>query len=410
MSDSPPSCPFCASTHTVERHRFLSPPDVATRFRVMRCARCDHQFTTPLPESALLERIYASQAHTEFQTRNDHLEGRRAVDDSRWAWLARRATPGVVVDVGCGSGLFLSRTPSDEWQPVGVEPEKTLADFAREHHGITMAANLDEALQDREPPSLITLWDVLEHMLDPRGEVERFRDALAPGGMLAIGAPNVRSLCARAFGAHWWGWSVPAHLHHFSSDTLRALLTDAGLEVVEIRFANYGFYLAASWGPDDGRRHVAGGNLRGRTVVARPRAPAPRATHAPRGGVAPAPDAPPHRHPHRPRTRRGPTRLCRRAGAETGIAKSIVRTKPDRPRHGHARRRLAGRGRPARRESPPPPRPRRVSPARRSTRPPPPRASTGMSTDRAASARASTPCTSTSPSFEGVGQTGLKVA
>jgi Methyltransferase domain len=67
--------------------------------------------------------------------------------------------------------------------------------------------------------------------------VRRIGDWLAPGGVLAVETPNFDSLDQRLFSdGHWGGYHIPRHWNLFTPDTLRRLLSDAGLEVLSIRY------------------------------------------------------------------------------------------------------------------------------------------------------------------------------
>ena len=50
---------------------------------------------------------------------------------------------------------------------------------------------------------LITLWAVLEHLLDPAEEIGRAVRLLRPGGYLFLQFPNIKSLAARVYGTNW---------------------------------------------------------------------------------------------------------------------------------------------------------------------------------------------------------------
>lgn len=228
------------------RHRFLSPPGVAERFEIRQCRDCAHAFTWPRPSEALLRSCYESPAHIGFQTSPEHLAGRAAVDDARWVEIGRLAPEGTVVDIGSGSGPFLSRAPQG-YRVTGVETAAPLVDFCRERFGIAVFPSLDAAVAGLGAPDAITLWDALEHLADPRAALAECFQALAPGGILVVGVPNAVSAEARFFGAHWFGWTVPVHLHHFRAEVLEGLLAGVGFRVLETRYEHYGFMFESSW-------------------------------------------------------------------------------------------------------------------------------------------------------------------
>ena len=79
---------------------------------------------------------------------------------------------------------------------------------------------------------LVALWDVVEHVPDPKALLREAVGYLVPGGHLILETQNVESVFARLLGARWHQYKHLEHLYHFSSTTLRRLLEEAGLEVV----------------------------------------------------------------------------------------------------------------------------------------------------------------------------------
>ncbi len=72
---------------------------------------------------------------------------------------------------------------------------------------------------------VITFWDVLEHLPDPRRTLEQACCRLAPGGLLLLTLPNFGSYQARHFGEDWYALSLPRHLYHFNAGEFEPALT-----------------------------------------------------------------------------------------------------------------------------------------------------------------------------------------
>ena len=240
-------CPLCGSNAGTIKHTYKSPPDVFGTFTVRQCDVCRHMFTHPLPSKALLESIYDSDAHLSFQSTKEHLEARREEDNSRWDLILRHIRAGTVVDLGCGTGTFLALAPNHGLKGFGIEPYPKLAEFARNEMEVEVYASLEELEDIVNSVDVIALWDVLEHLENPREILKQVKDRLRPGGLLVIGVPNAASLGARLFGGHWVGWCVPIHMHHFTIDILRRLLNEHGFHILEERFIQYPFITIESF-------------------------------------------------------------------------------------------------------------------------------------------------------------------
>jgi 2-polyprenyl-3-methyl-5-hydroxy-6-metoxy-1,4-benzoquinol methylase len=85
---------------------------------------------------------------------------------------------------------------------------------------------------------LMTMWETLEHTLDPRQALRHARDALAPNGMLAVSVPNARNIqcsmlrdfCFYAYG----GYQGVGHINLFTPATLHRALDETGFELVHM--------------------------------------------------------------------------------------------------------------------------------------------------------------------------------
>lgn len=237
------ACPMCdadAPAPLMEGADLLHPGDEV--FRLVTCGRCGHIYQNPRPTEAAIGRYYP----------DDYLPFLGAVEDeARW-WKRRERAygrhmrcsavhravgrPGRVLDVGCATGIFLDGMRRLGWQAQGVEPSPAAAEYARRRFGLDV---LTGRLEDSDLPAAsfdaITLWDVLEHVHEPRRTLAELARLLRPGGVLVLSLPNPDSLEARLLGPHWLGWDLPRHLNLFRPPQLRAALARFGMPVERIR-------------------------------------------------------------------------------------------------------------------------------------------------------------------------------
>jgi SAM-dependent methyltransferase len=153
--------------------------------------------------------------------------------------------PGMrVLDVGCSSGAWLEVAGAAGLAATGVEIGETTARDARRRGLDVRTGTVEHCFGERasERFELITFWDVLEHLRDPRRELEVAARLLAPGGLIAATFPNVAGwyprltyrLLARWTGA-WEYPELPVHLYDFAPATARLLLERAGYRLQHIR-------------------------------------------------------------------------------------------------------------------------------------------------------------------------------
>lgn len=149
--------------------------------------------------------------------------------------LERLTGPGQLLEVGSAYGFFLDEARKRGWRVRGVEPAEHAAHHARQVFGLAVAAGpLTELPVDGEAVDVVALWDVIEHVPNPRETLERAFEWLRPGGILALSTGDIGSLVARIHGRDWSLLTPPWHQYFFSRRTMRAMLADVGFSVVKI--------------------------------------------------------------------------------------------------------------------------------------------------------------------------------
>lgn len=106
-----------------------------------------------------------------------------------------------VLDIGAGGGLFLHLAAQNGFQTFGSEPSDIRRKFAQNEYGLVLNREVvEDPFWDKYTGSFdaITLWDVIEHVNDPRGLIARCRALLKPGGFLLMDTPARDSIFYRS--------------------------------------------------------------------------------------------------------------------------------------------------------------------------------------------------------------------
>ncbi|MFN0135027.1 MAG: class I SAM-dependent methyltransferase, partial [Phycisphaerae bacterium] len=159
--------------------------------------------------------------------------GRRPMlPDDRPAATIAGAERGELLDLGCGTGIFLDEARRAGWRTSGYE----VSDYGVAQ---AQARELDVAAMPIEGLQLsparfdcVTLWDVIEHVRDPGATIAAAAHGLKPGGLLAVSTGDITSLCARLSGPKWHLFNLPEHLFFFSPDSLSRIIESRGCKVV----------------------------------------------------------------------------------------------------------------------------------------------------------------------------------
>jgi SAM-dependent methyltransferase len=222
-------------------HAFCA-PDLALRtvsgeFTYRRCVSCGSVFAAPQPNDASLAQAY-SNSYGNYQTTTSLIERLAApltVPEVR-RFLRRANSSGNLIELGAGNGRFLERLRRYGWTgPLqGMEFDEGVAAATTARTGIQVrAGNIEHEVLPEAVYDAIVMRHVIEHLRDPSATLAMVLRALRPGGVLLIGTPDARALCARVFGRYWWGYEVPRHLVIFSSTALGSLLRRVGFTIAD---------------------------------------------------------------------------------------------------------------------------------------------------------------------------------
>jgi ubiquinone/menaquinone biosynthesis C-methylase UbiE len=141
---------------------------------------------------------------------------------------------GYLLDVGCGSGVFLSKMKQLGWNVQGLDMDEKAAETARKQNVNVKIGTLDKSGFQDSIFDVVVLSHVIEHAFDPIALLNECKRVLKPGGKIVIATPNSSSLCHALFGKNWRGLEVPRHLMLFSQSNLETCTNKAGFKTVEV--------------------------------------------------------------------------------------------------------------------------------------------------------------------------------
>lgn len=209
--------------------------DLPGDFKLVQCNVCGLIYQNPQLSRAELEPHYPKIYEPYRKNPDDELSFFRKIDSQhglnrRCRQLMKyRPQPGNILDIGCATGLFLNTMSDHGWLVTGIEPSKYASEYARKTFNINVKTGV---LEDLNIPTdefdVVTMWDVLEHVPDPRMTLTEVARVLKPEGLLALSLPNPTCPEAKIFGDSWIGWDRPRHLYLFTPDILQKYLWDAG--------------------------------------------------------------------------------------------------------------------------------------------------------------------------------------
>ena len=207
-------------------------PGYGAHPQIVRCRHCNLVYANPRwPVDSLMEAYAAVEDETYVIER----QGRELTFNKHLQDMERVTGPAngrSLLDVGAYIGVFVEVAAQAGWQAAGVEPSRWAAAVAQ-RQGLSVIEG------DQYAPELagrqfdvITMWDVIEHVADPAGEIARAYELLKPGGLLVLHTMDMGSLTARVMGRRW-PWLMDMHIYYFSQATLAEMLRRQGFAIVK---------------------------------------------------------------------------------------------------------------------------------------------------------------------------------
>jgi hypothetical protein len=122
------------------------------------------------------------------------------------------------------------------WEVEGVDVAASMSAWARETLELQVhTGHFSSAPFTREAYDCVTMWDYIEHSVDPTGDMRRAADLLRTDGHLVLSTGDAGSLAARLSGRRWHLLTPRHHNFFFTTATLRGALERAGFDVLESR-------------------------------------------------------------------------------------------------------------------------------------------------------------------------------
>ncbi len=226
-------CPICSSSAAKSRQVVRAGP-VAT------CGQCGSWYRVPRPTPQDLAQIYDK----------DYYDSWGLDEDENTAWVSKRATFGPLLrrvkewlatgdtqnvhkirllDVGAATGMLLRTARELGWEVYATEVNHYSADILRQRYGAdrVFEGELTECSFGQDFFDVITMTDVIEHVLDVPATLQKAAGLLRTGGVLCITTPRIDTLSRVLMGSHWLHFKQE-HIQYFSRRAIEHSLSEAG--------------------------------------------------------------------------------------------------------------------------------------------------------------------------------------
>lgn len=211
---------------------------IPKKFTLVKCSSCGLIYLNPRPTADSMAAFYSEHYYGTRPHINIGVEklwrsfSRMMTGFNPWLHGFRK---GTLLDVGCGDGYYLDGLREMGWKELyGLDPSSIATDLTSAR-GFEVSQG--DLLTNNYPDSFfdyVIMKQSLEHIRSPSRALMNVRRILKDTGTLIVEVPNVSSVERRLFQSHWASWHLPAHLYHFSPNTLRNLLGRCGFSVKKV--------------------------------------------------------------------------------------------------------------------------------------------------------------------------------
>jgi len=234
-------CPCCGTSKTEYRRRIGG-------WAVSQCEFCGSVFSQVVPSpqniSAIYNKLYSESGLFE-QHRNEvsHIENYLASGRMiKVGWerkrFFRRCNPAhgsSLLDIGCGTGLFLVAASQMGWSVSGIEVSREAAELGQMVHNLPVRVGTIEEIElPDESFEVVTAWEVLEHIVEVHRFLRVILRILKPGGVFAGSVPNYGRPRYRSGDDLGPLSCPPIHVNFWNRDAFEFVLKHSGFANVEV--------------------------------------------------------------------------------------------------------------------------------------------------------------------------------
>jgi len=229
-------CPACES----HNYQYAFEKD---GFTFVTCD-CETLFINPRPTLKMLQEFYANS--TSMKHWNDCIfpasENARRIKifEPRALKVAElvkkfKVPTKILIDVGAGFGTFCEEIKKLNIfdKVIAIEPSNSLAKTCS-LKGLDVIAKPVEKINFKGKASVITNFELIEHLYWPKNFLLLCASLLPKGGLFFLTTPNIKGFDLLVLGKLSNNIGVPNHLNYFHPSSIKYLLQSCKFEVLEI--------------------------------------------------------------------------------------------------------------------------------------------------------------------------------
>lgn len=211
--------------------------DKINNYKLYHCLNCDVIFLNPQPSNreidnnnlSFYESIESENAY--FKMKEEMF--RRA--EKCVQILKKYSENGTLLDIGCSYGFYLTIFKKRGYKTFGIDISEKALNYAKKTLKLSVKrGKIDNFSVKGKKYDIITLFDVIEHLANPKKTISKISQMLKKDGIIVIQTPNYPSIVSRLTREKWFWLLIPQHLFLYSTRSLKFLLANNGFSVIDM--------------------------------------------------------------------------------------------------------------------------------------------------------------------------------
>jgi 2-polyprenyl-3-methyl-5-hydroxy-6-metoxy-1,4-benzoquinol methylase len=149
------------------------------------------------------------------------------------------------LDVGCGLGFLMDVAFDEGFVVSGVEFSLPAIQYIRSKYTFPVTYGLLSEIEFDEKYDVVSMFDVIEHLIDPISDLQKLRQHIEDDGILIIQTMDCDSLVSKLLGKKLEDFRrTREHLFFFNRNSLKKILDHCGWKILDVRLHGQTFQLS----------------------------------------------------------------------------------------------------------------------------------------------------------------------
>jgi hypothetical protein len=184
---------------------------ISHRYKAYKCSGCLFEFVEPMPGNNELRAYYSNYSNFRAE---DTVLLKNSLRNIRYLYKFGLSKKKNLLDFGCGKNMFIAERSSGNW-------------FGFDKYSNVSSGNLIKDYRSRSW-EFITLWGVLEHLVDPIKTLHELSANLEPRGKLALTTVTTESEIPIRY-------KPPEHVTFWNKKSIELLFDRVNLQMIDFR-------------------------------------------------------------------------------------------------------------------------------------------------------------------------------